>query len=114
MTLRKRSVVNLVMAISGGLVVLSGFFLMFHYESHFAKAIHQIGGVLFVISGIMHIVINRRGLTKSFKAVLAVVLLFVVSVVIMTVTGVHTGHGGRKRAYSESSVTDVQMLYKGR
>jgi hypothetical protein len=95
MSLMKRSVINPVLVISGGLMVLSGFFLMFHYESHFAKAIHQIGGVLFVIFGIMHIVINNKALINSLKgriSIWVVVVIFVVSIMIMAVTGDHTPH----------------------
>ena len=95
MTLMKRSVINPVMAISGGLTTLSGFFLMFHYESHFAKAIHQISGLLFIIFGIMHIVINRTGLAKSLSGripVWAMAVLFAVCIAIMAATGVKTPH----------------------
>ena len=102
MTLMKRSVINPVMTISGGLTMLSGFFLMFHYESHFAKAIHQVGGVLFIIFGVMHIVINWKGLAKSLRgriSVWAIAVLFAACIVIMAVTGVHTPHKTRENEF---------------
>ena len=105
MTLIKRSVINPVMTISGGLTMLSGFFLMFHYESHFAKVIHQIGGILFIIFGIMHIVINRKGLVKSRRgriSVLAITVLFAACVVIMAVSGVHTPHKIKENKFRSS------------
>jgi len=105
MTLMKRSVINPVMIISGGLTMLSGFFLMFHYESHFAKAIHQIGGLLFIIFGIMHVVINRKGLAKPLRGripVWAMAVLFAACIVIMAVTGVKTSHRILERKFRSS------------
>ena len=95
MSLVKRSMINPVLVVCGGLVLLTGFFLLFHYESHFAKAIHQICGILLVIFGILHIIINWKALTNSLKGCLSarvLAVLFVISVVIMAVTGEHRPH----------------------
>ena len=95
MSMMKRSVINPALVISGGLVLLSGFFLMFHFESHFAKAIHQICGILLIIFGIMHIILNRRALTGSLKgrlSVWTVAVIFAVSVLIMGVSGKYVPH----------------------
>ena len=94
MSLMKRSVINPIMVMSGGLTLISGLFLMFHYESHFAKAIHQIGGILLIIFAVMHIVMNRKALAASCKRQFHVwaVLVFAVCIAIMAVKGVHTPH----------------------
>jgi len=90
----KRSVINPVMVMSGGLTLLSGFFLMFHYESHFAKAIHQIFGVFLIIFALMHIIVNRKALAATFKGRLQIfaAFVFVVCIMIMAVKGVHVPH----------------------
>jgi predicted MFS family arabinose efflux permease len=91
----KRSVINPVLVLCGGFVLLSGFFLMFHWESHFAKVIHQVCGVLLVIFGVMHVVLNWKALKISLKDRLSmrvVVLLFVICVVVLALTGKHQPH----------------------
>jgi uncharacterized membrane protein len=77
------------MVMSGGLTALSGCFLLFHHESHFAKAIHQIGGILLIIFAIMHIVINWRALrgSLSLRFMAWAAAVFAVCLVIMAVTG---------------------------
>jgi len=63
---------------------------MFHYESHFAKAVHQIAGVILVIFTILHIIVNWKALVNSLKgrlSVWVVILVFLISIVIMVVTG---------------------------
>ena len=95
MTLMKRSVINPVLVITGGLTVLSGLFLMFHFESHFAKGIHQICGLFLLIFGIMHIIINWKALAVSLRGRLAawpVAVVFAVCIIIMTVTGKFVPH----------------------
>jgi len=90
MTLMKRSVINPVLVLCGGLTVLSGFFLMFHYESHFAKVIHNVGGAILVIFGTLHTMMNWKALINSIKYRLfawVVAFLFAISVIIMAITG---------------------------
>jgi len=90
----KRSVINPILVMSGGLTLISGLFLMFHFESHFAKAIHQIGGVLMIIFAIMHLVVNRKALLTSVRGRFHIfaALVFAVCIAIMAVKGVHVPH----------------------
>ena len=95
MTLCKRSIINPVLVISIGLTALSGLFLMFHYESHFTKAIYQIGGIFLVIFVVMHLIINWKTLMVFLSGpfMLWTMVVFAVAVVIMTSTGDHVPHG---------------------
>lgn len=91
----KRSKINKGLTLTGGLTLLTGIFLLFYYESHFAKAVHQIAGFVLAGFSITHIKINRKPLANSFvgRASLWVILgIFAVSLVIMAVTGSFTKH----------------------
>jgi len=48
-------------------VAVSGFFLLFHIKSPGVVHIHQWGGLLFLIVGTIHMVINWRILLSYFK-----------------------------------------------
>ena len=85
-----RSMINKILVLSGGLAALTGLFLLFHYESHFALAAHQLGGLIFVVFCIRHLISNWKATLKSFNNDLSkylVVAVFVVSVIIMFATG---------------------------
>ncbi len=91
----KRTLINRVLVISGGLTVLTGLFLLVHFESHFAKAVHQIAGLILVIFSIKHVWQNRLALGKAFtnkRSISIVLLLFALSVAVMAATGAHELH----------------------
>jgi len=97
MTWMKRSVINPVMLTAGGLTGVSGFFLMFHYESHFTKALHQVGGILLLVFAVMHLRVNHKALANSLKKrfPLWAGALFALCAGIMASGGVHAPHGLR-------------------
>ncbi len=88
-----RSAVNKGLVICGGVTALSGLFLMPHFESHYAKAAHQICGVLFIVFSCFHIKINFKPLRGSFaaKSIAAASAVFIISIAIMLATGRFAG-----------------------
>lgn len=85
-----RSTINKVLVLTGSLMCLTGIFLLFHYESHFALAVHQIAGLIFVVFCILHIKINWNAIAKLFKSSFTpyiIISILIISTIIMFVTG---------------------------
>lgn len=80
--------VNKGLGICDGVTALSGLFLMPHFESHYAKAAHQICGVLFIVFSSFHIKVNFKPLRGNFaaKSIAAASVVFLISIAIMLVT----------------------------
>ena len=113
MIFTKRYVINSVLVISGGLTALSGFFLLFHYESHFTKAVHEIGALLLVLFAVIHIVVNWRALASSLKerlSVRAVIIVFAVCIAIMAVTGSRDLHKERVQLHEKERASNSYFM----
>lgn len=84
-----RTIINKGLLICGGVTAISGLFLMPHFESNYAKAAHQICGVLFIVFSGFHIKVNLRPLHGSFtiKSALFAAVIFIASAAIMLMSG---------------------------
>jgi len=56
---------NPVLALSGGLVLVSGLFLFFHFKSHVIAGIHEWVSLVFIVACAVHLVLNSKPLIKS-------------------------------------------------
>lgn len=85
----KRTTTNTILIVTGSLTVLTALFLLFHYESHFTKLVHQVGGLIFVIFCIHHMRANsaiKKNITDK-KVKLLISSMIIASAIIMITTG---------------------------
>jgi uncharacterized membrane protein len=95
---------NPLLALSGCLTMVSGVFLCLHFNGHFLMAIHERAGIIFVISGAVHILLNFRPLVKSLgNRVSTWVILFILllSFVLMFMSAKRGGRGEHKHDKEE-------------
>ena len=88
----QRSTVNTILAVSGGLTILSGLFLLFHYESSLIKAVHEIGALVMALCFIPHLKANWKSFKSSFPnktKVYAIAAVFALAIMVMAATGAH-------------------------
>jgi len=65
--LPNRQLLTILLAVSGGLLLLSGLFLLFDLESHLVKMVHQWISIVFVAACAIHISRNRKPLSKALN-----------------------------------------------
>ena len=84
----RRTLINPILATAGSLTLISGLFLLFHYESEFTQSLHEIAAIVLVITGALHIKLNWKALKSSLKGrIIAVCAVVAACTVIMIVTG---------------------------
>ena len=84
---------------------------MFHIGFDGMKSIHEWGGVIFVIIGIIHLTLNWRIFTKYFqskKAMLGIVTGVVILLVTMLISPQGKDGGGYKRNGGYSGSAGIQ------
>jgi hypothetical protein len=73
---------NPVLALSGGLTLVSGIYLFFHLKSHPIVLTHEWSSIIFIVACAVHLALNWKSLLKSLGnktvacTLLAVILLF--------------------------------------
>jgi len=84
-------------AVTYATVAVSGVLMLFHIKFPGVLHIHQWGGVLFLIGGTIHMLINWRTLLSYFRNTKAVygVLAGVVTIVLFVSLAPHERDGGR-------------------
>ena len=76
-----RTVVNSLLALSGGLTISSGLFLFFHIKTSIIVITHEYGGIAFAIACVLHLALNWKPLLHTLKgrgpafAMLVIILL---------------------------------------
>ena len=104
----KRSVLNPVLIISGGLTIVSGFLLLFHLKSRPIVGVHEIGGLIFVVVCLLHVIINWRPMLHSLKgrtAAWLVILSLVLGSLGLTYSGLTTDPTQMRRAHAERNIS---------
>lgn len=78
-------------------VAVSGLLMLFHIKFPGVLHLHQWGGVLFLIGGTIHMLINRRILLSYFKNTKAVygTLVGILTIVLLVSLSPHEKGGGR-------------------
>ena len=69
---------NPVLVLSGSLVLISGVFLLFHLVSRPIMVIHELGGLVFLVACIAHVIMNRQPLMKTIGSRATACALFAV------------------------------------
>ncbi|WP_049785094.1 DUF4405 domain-containing protein [Desulfotalea psychrophila] len=64
----KRSLISPFIAVTYITVAITGILMMFHLRIQGIGALHQWGGVLFIIGGMIHLSLNWRVFTSYFKS----------------------------------------------
>lgn len=72
----KRQTINAGLTLCGGLTVISGLLMLFHYESHFTTGIHELSALGMVFFCIWHVKANWKPLLAAFKNRKAVCAVF--------------------------------------
>lgn len=62
-----RKNINRVLTVAGGLTLISGLFMLFHYESHFTQSLHEIASLVTALFMILHVKANWAALKSVFK-----------------------------------------------
>ncbi len=86
------------MAVTFATVSISGLLMFFHLKIAGVHPIHQWGGILFLVGGVLHALVNRRILLSYFsnrKAVLGA-LAGVVIIALCAAIFPHTEHNGQR------------------
>jgi len=98
---------NPLLALAGGLTLVSGIFLFFHLKSRAIIITHELGGLVFAIACIVHLALNIKPLLKTIGghgvawAMLAV-LLFSGLGMALSISDGGRNHGSRHgRNYSK-------------
>ena len=82
-----RQIINPILTVSGLLTMVSGAFMFFHFQSTVVVGLHEIMGLIFITSGILHTAVNWRALLKTLGAkkqqyvIMAAIVLCVVIMV---------------------------------
>ena len=87
MFLFNRAFLNPVLTITGVLTLVSGLFLFFHIKTHLIMHVHEIGGLIFAVACLLHIILNWKPLLHSMKGRLlrrTVVALLIITTAVMT------------------------------
>jgi len=101
-----RTVVNSLLALSGGLTISSGLFLFFHIKTSVIVTTHELGGIAFAIACIFHLALNWKPLLHTLKgrgpafAMLTIILLSTLAMG-YTTTLPNTKRHARERQHSE-------------
>ena len=62
-----RKLLNPILAVSGGLVLVTGLLLFFSLDPHAVEKIHEWSGIIFVLACAVHIFLNRSALIKTLN-----------------------------------------------
>jgi len=87
---------NPLLVLSGGLTMVSGVFLLLHFRGHFLMHIHELVGIVFVISAAVHILLNFWPLVKSLgnrASTWAILFLLLLGIVLMSMSAIRGGRG---------------------
>jgi uncharacterized membrane protein len=95
---------NPLLVLSGCLTMVSGVFLFLHFRGHFLMHIHELAGIIFVISCAVHILLNFRPLLKSLgnrASTWAILFILLLSFVLMSMSAKRGGRGEHKHDKEE-------------
>lgn len=62
-----RKNINRVLTAAGGLTLISGLFMLFHYESYFTQSLHEIAALVTAFFMLLHVKANWAALKSVFK-----------------------------------------------
>ena len=106
----KRTTVNFILTLSGGLITSSGFFLLFHIKTPLIAMTHEIGSMVFVTACVFHLALNWKPLLHTLKgkvpisAILAIMLMFTLAMgYTTTLPDTRSGRGKRHSSVEESN-----------
>ena len=96
----QRSCVSPFMAVAFTAVAVTGVLILFHLQFPGAYSIHKWGGVVFVLAGVFHLVLNWRPFTAHFKSRNAVLgalvgILALICIAVAVPSGDH-GHANNR------------------
>jgi len=95
---------NPLLVLSGCLTMVSGVFLFLHFNGHFLMTIHELAGIIFVISCTVHIFLNFWPLVKSLgnrASTWAILFILLLSFVLMFMSAKRGGRGEHKHDKEE-------------
>lgn len=86
----KRRFLNPILIVAAGLTIVSGLLVFFHLKSKTVAHVHEVGGLVFMGCCFLHVVMNRKPLTASFKSGLMVKLV-VLALLVGSVGMIYSG-----------------------
>lgn len=76
------------------LISITGIQMLFHFQNHFAKGLHEFAGLGFVIFGLLHLAINWKVFLTYIKKPVTIILMIVVLCIMpFLFSGGGMGHG---------------------
>ena len=83
-------------AVTFAAVSISGLFLLFHQKFAGMNTVHQWGGILFLLAGVLHAIMNWRVLLSYFSNTRAVLgaLAGIATIALLIALFPHSEHGG--------------------
>ena len=85
MFLFNRAFLNPVLVITGILTLMTGLFLFFHIKTRLIVQVHEIGGLVFAVACLFHIIVNWKPLLHSMKG--SLLRRTVATLLIITIAG---------------------------
>lgn len=76
--LNDRSLINRGLALCGGLTVISGLMLLFHYESDLIKGTHEVASLFLAAFAILHLRLNWRAFGKTLGSAPGIRLIMII------------------------------------
>jgi uncharacterized protein (TIGR00156 family) len=86
------------LAVSGGLVLTTGFFIFIGFDAHIIEGLHEWGGIVFVPACAVHIILNRKPLFNTLNNRAVVITLLVVMLLLAFAVAFSPSHKYRMSA----------------
>lgn len=94
----QRAFINPVLVTTGILTLITGLLLFFHMKSHLIAHTHEICSLVFSVSCVLHLILNRISLIHSMKGRLYVFLI-ATFVIVTTVVLLYSGVTAQKSPF---------------
>lgn len=112
----KRTIINPILAVSGGLSIISGTLMFFKIKSMVIVPTHEISSIVFVLACVAHLALNWKPLLHSFRgrktsmAVVGILSVFVVAMLYSTtLPSTHRGKSGKRSHAAQEIVVEERF-----
>lgn len=110
MNIFKKSCLSGLVAISFVLVGISGVLMLFHVRIGAMTVLHEWIGLLFVLAGVLHLILNWKIFAKYCKqrsVIITIISVAILGAALMLSGGDHDSHGGHRHKGDRDKVAEL-------